>query len=148
LTFYFTAPGRVDFRSLVPDLASSFKKLIRLQQIGSRDKAKFFGGFGRCGQKFCCKNFLKGELENVSMEMAFEQNLGQTGANRVTGSCGKLMCCLKYENDCYKKAKKEMPAIGKKIKVDGEEGTVIEQNVVKNKVKVETKDNRILEVDC
>lgn len=112
LTFYFTAPGRVDFRSLVPDLASTFKKLIRLQQVGSRDKAKYCGGVGRCGENLCCRNFLKGDLESVSMDMAYEQGLGQTGSNRVTGACGKLMCCLRFELDCYKNCKKKMPKIG------------------------------------
>lgn len=147
LTFFFTAPGRVDFRSLVPDLASSFKKLIRLQQVGSRDKAKLYGGFGRCGRKFCCKNFLKNELDSVTIDMAYDQNLGQMGSNRVTGCCGKLMCCLKYELDFYRERKKKMPAVGDKIKTDEGEGVVIDQNIMKNKVKAKVGE-KIVEVDC
>lgn len=147
LTFYFSAPGRVDFRALVPDLASSFKKLIRLQQIGSRDKAKCMSGFGRCGRKICCQ-FLKGDLDSVNLEMANDQNLGQMGSNRVTGLCGKLMCCLKYEQSLYKETKKNMPKIGSRIKTPEGEGIVISCSVIKNKVSVELSDKRIVEVSC
>jgi cell fate regulator YaaT (PSP1 superfamily) len=106
LTFYFSAPGRVDFRSLVSELASNFQKLIRLQQVGARDRARCIGGLGRCGEEFCCKRFLKGDLECVTLDMAYTQNLAQMGSNRITGACGKLMCCLKYEIDNYKDCKK------------------------------------------
>ncbi|MEI6499055.1 MAG: regulatory iron-sulfur-containing complex subunit RicT [bacterium] len=102
LTFYFSAPGRVDFRSLVSELASTFQKLIRLQQVGARDRARCIGGLGRCGEEFCCKRFLKGDLECVTLDMAYTQNLAQMGSNRITGACGKLMCCLKYEMEVYK----------------------------------------------
>jgi len=149
LTFYFSASGRIDFRSLVPDLASTFKKLIRLQQVGMRNKAKCMASVGRCGRETCCRKFLKGDLENVSVEMAYDQNLGQMGSNRVTGVCGKLMCCLKFEHDEYKKAKKKMPAPGSKIKTHEGEGIVISANVIKNKIRVELiKDRRVVEVDC
>ena len=149
LTFYFTSPGRVDFRSLVPDLASTFKKLIRLQQVGARDKAKCIGAVGRCGQGVCCKRFLKGDLESVTIDMATEQNLGQMGSNRVTGACGKLMCCLKYELDNYQKTRKKMPAVGSEIKTPEGMGIVKSQNIIKNCVLVIlNKDNRIVEVDC
>lgn len=149
LTFYFSASGRIDFRSLVPDLASTFKKLIRLQQVGVRDKAKCMASVGRCGRETCCRKFLKGDLENISVDMAYDQNLGQMGSNRVTGVCGKLMCCLKFELDEYKKAKKEMPVPGSKIKTPDGEGTVLSASVIKNKVRVElSSDKRVVEVDC
>ena len=149
LTFYFTASGRVDFRSLVPDLASTFKKLIRLQQVGSRDKAKCMDGVGKCGRKICCRDFLKGDLESVTMDMAYCQNLGQMGSNRVTGLCGKLQCCLKYELEYYKDRKEKMPSLGEEIKTGEGVGKVISQNIVKNKVQVELLDDkRIVEVDC
>lgn len=150
LTFYFSAPGRIDFRSLVPDLASTFKKLIRLQQVSSRDKARCMSGVvGRCGRKVCCRDFLKGGLEDVTLDMAGVQNIGQTGSNRVTGACGKLMCCLKFELEAYKKAKKTMPEIGSEYKSKEGVGRVISCNIVKNKIFVELKsDKRIVEVDC
>lgn len=150
LTFYFSAPGRVDFRSLVPDLASSFKKLIRLQQVSSRDKAKCISGVvGRCGRKVCCKDFLKGNLEDVTTEMASVQNLGQMGSNRVTGSCGKMMCCLKFELAAYEKAKKSMPEVGSQFKTKEGTGRVVSLSVIKNKIVVElNSDKRIVEVDC
>jgi cell fate regulator YaaT (PSP1 superfamily) len=149
LTFYFTSPGRVDFRSLVPDLASTFKKLIRLQQIGARDKAKCLGTVGRCGQKVCCKRFLKGDLESVTLDMAHDQNLGQMGANRVTGACGKLMCCLKYELDYYQKTKKSLPEVGSEIKTPDGTGRVLSQNIINKRVSVElNQDKKIVEVDC
>jgi cell fate regulator YaaT (PSP1 superfamily) len=148
LTFYFTAPGRVDFRTLVSELASTFQKLIRLQQVGARDRARCSGGVGRCGQHFCCNRFLKGELECVSIDMAYDQNIGQMGSNRVTGACGKLMCCLRYELEFYQKAKKKMPAIGSTIKTPKGEGTVVGQRILKNKVVVELSDKTYVEVDC
>lgn len=148
ITFYFSAPGRVDFRSLVSELASTFQKLIRLQQVGARDRSRHCGGIGRCGQDFCCKRFLQGELECVTVDMAYDQNLGQMGSNRVTGACGKLMCCLKYELDFYKNAKKKLPSVGSKIKTPKGEGVVVSQCILKNKVTVELEGRTYLEVDC
>jgi len=148
LTFYFSAPGRVDFRSLVSELASTFQKLIRLQQVGARDRARFAGGTGRCGEQFCCKRFLQGELEGVTVDMAYDQGIGQMGSNRITGACGKLMCCLRYELDFYKKAKTKLPAVGSKIKTPKGEGIVVSQSVLKNKVTVELDGRVYLEVDC
>lgn len=148
LTFYFTAPSRVDFRSLVSELATKFQKLIRLQQVGTRDRARCVGGIGRCGEQFCCKRFLKGELECVSIDMAYDQNLGSMGANRSTGSCGKLMCCLRYELDFYKDQKKKMPAVGKEITTSKGKGIVVNQNILENKVTVQFSDKTYLEVDC
>jgi len=148
LTFYFFAPNRVDFRSLVSELASTFKKLIRLQQVGARDRARACGGVGRCGQGFCCKKFLKGDLECVSTDMAYDQGLGQMGSNRVTGACGKLMCCLRYELDFYKKAKGKLPEIGSKIRLKKGTGTVIAHQVLEGKFTVEFEDRTTMEVDC
>lgn len=149
LTFYFSSNGRVDFRSLVPDLASTFKKLIRLQQVGSRDKAKSLACVGRCGRETCCRKFLKGDLESVTLEMACDQNLGQMGSSRVTGACGKLMCCLKYELKNYQDKKKSMPAIDQEVNTPEGKGRVVAQNIIKNKITVELfADKRILEVDC
>jgi len=149
LTFYFSSTNRVDFRSLVPDLASTFKKLIRLQQVGMRDKAKCMTSVGRCGRETCCRKFLKGDLENISIDMAYDQNLGQTNSNRVTGVCGKLMCCLKFELSEYKKSKKNMPLPGSKVKTPEGEGIVLSSNMIKNKIRVELlNDKRVVEVDC
>lgn len=149
LTFYFTAPSRVDFRVLVSDLAHTFKKIIRLQQVGARDEARYLGGIGRCGQTLCCRNFLKGNLESVTLDMAADQNLAQMGANRVTGVCGKLICCLKFELDYYREVKKTMPPIGEKVKIKEGKGEVVAHNVVKKSYNVRLDDdNKIVEVSC
>ena len=148
LTFYFKAEGRVDFRSLVSDLASTFKKLIRLQQVGARDEARFVGGCGRCGQVLCCRRFLKGDLDSITLDMAQIQGLAAMGSNRITGSCGKLMCCLSYELDAYKEAAKNLPKIGDKIKTEKGTGIVISQNVLQKKVLAEVEDGTKLEVEC
>lgn len=148
LTFYFTAEGRVDFRSLVSDLASTFKKLIRLQQVGARDEARFLGGFGRCGEKLCCRRFLKGDLDSITLDMAQVQGLAAMGSNRITGACGKLICCLAYELDEYKEIAKTLPKIGDKIKTEKGAGIVISQNVLRKKVVVELEDRSRLEVEC
>jgi len=148
LTFYFSAEGRVDFRMLVSDLASSFKRLIRLQQVGARDEARFLGGHGRCGQRLCCQRFLKGDLDSITIDMAQIQGLATMGNNRITGSCGKLMCCLSFEIDEYKKLAKGLPVVGDKIKTEKGEGVVVSQNVLVRKVLVELEDKNKLEVEC
>ncbi|MDO8443998.1 MAG: regulatory iron-sulfur-containing complex subunit RicT [bacterium] len=148
LTFYFIAPSRVDFRSVVSELAAKFQKLIRLQQVGARDRARCAGGIGRCGEEFCCKRFLKGDLECVTSEMAADQNLGQMGSNRVIGCCGKLMCCLRYELDFYRERKAKMPPIGSQFSTSKGKGIVKNQNIIENKVTVVLEDRTYLEVDC
>lgn len=148
LTFYFSASGRVDFRMLVSDLASTFKKLIRLQQVGARDEARCIGGCGRCGQVLCCQRFLKGDLDSITLEMAQIQNLASMGANRVTGACGKLMCCLSFELEEYKNAAKKLPKVGEKIKTSDGEATVLSINVMAKKAYVEFADGRRTEVEC
>ena len=130
IIFYFTADGRIDFRELVKDLASVFRTRIELRQIGVRDEAKLMGGIGCCGRPLCCATFL-GDFEPVSIRMAKEQNLS-LNPTKISGICGRLMCCLKYENDCYAKQcprKKIQPPKqgGRVVSVDGE-GKVISLN--------------------
>ena len=131
IIFYFTADGRIDFRELVKDLAAVFRTRIELRQIGVRDEAKLMGGIGCCGRPLCCATFL-GDFEPVSIRMAKEQNLS-LNPTKISGICGRLMCCLKYENDCYcghchKKAKIQPPKQGSRVvSVEGE-GKVISLN--------------------
>ena len=107
ILFYFTANGRVDFRALVKDLASVFKTRIELRQIGVRDEAKMLGGLGPCGRQICCGAFLD-EFQPVSIKMAKEQNLS-LNPTKISGVCGRLMCCLKYEQEHYEQTRKRMP---------------------------------------
>ena len=111
LYFLFTADDRIDFRELVKELAKVMKKQIQLHQIGPRDKAKFIGGYGKCGRELCCSTWL-GKLESISMEMVREQALEGKGSSKLSGACGKLLCCLKYEVDAYKALRKQLPRIG------------------------------------
>lgn len=134
LTFFFTANGRVDFRSLVKDLASVFKTRIELRQIGVRDEARMIGGLGPCGRQICCGAFLE-DFEPVSIKMAKEQNLS-LNPTKISGVCGRLMCCLKYEEEDYEKTRKRMPKIGKEVITPDGTGTVTDLNIVKETVKV------------
>ncbi|QJW45869.1 stage 0 sporulation family protein [bacterium BFN5] len=125
IIFYFTAEGRIDFRELVKDLAAVFRTRIELRQIGVRDEAKMLGGIGCCGRPLCCSTFL-GDFEPVSIRMAKEQNLS-LNPTKISGICGRLMCCLKYESDCYGGCCKKVvpPTAGRRvITIDGE-GKVI-----------------------
>ena len=132
IIFYFTADGRVDFRELVKDLASVFKMRIELRQIGVRDEAKMLGGIGSCGRSLCCHSWLG---EPVSIKMAKVQNLSLNPA-KISGICGRLMCCLKYENDIYMELRRGMPDIGEKVKTPDGLGKVVETVLLENKVKV------------
>lgn len=132
--FYFTADGRVDFRELVKDLASVFKTRIELRQIGVRDEAKMVGGLGPCGRSMCCSAFL-GEFEPVSIKMAKEQNLS-LNPTKISGICGRLMCCLKYEQDTYECIRKDLPRVGSIVSTPDGQGEVVENSVVKESVKV------------
>ena len=132
--FYFTSDGRVDFRELVKDLASVFRTRIELRQIGVRDEAKMLGGFGICGQPFCCARFL-GDFQPVSIKMAKEQGLSLNPA-KISGICGRLMCCLKYEQDAYEYLLKITPKVGASVKSKDGYGTVIENNLISGTVKV------------
>ena len=134
ILFYFTANGRVDFRSLVKDLAGVFKTRIELRQIGVRDEAKMLGGLGICGRPICCGAFL-GDFQPVSIKMAKEQNLS-LNPTKISGVCGRLMCCLKYEQDQYEATRKKMPKVGKEVITPDGPGVVWELNVIKETVRV------------
>jgi len=134
LLFYFTANGRVDFRSLVKDLASVFRTRIELRQIGVRDEAKMLGGLGPCGRPLCCGSFL-GDFQPVSIKMAKEQNLS-LNPTKISGVCGRLMCCLKFEEDNYEQTRKNMPKLGKEVETADGYGVVIDLNVLKETVTV------------
>ncbi len=128
LLFYFTSDGRVDFRALVKDLAGIFHTRIELRQIGVRDEARMLGGFGICGRNFCCSGFLE-HFHPVSIKMAKEQNLSLNPA-KISGACGRLMCCLKYEQDTYEKCAKSSPRIGSMVSTPNGMGTVVDGNVL------------------
>ena len=135
--FYFTADGRVDFRELVKDLATIFKTRIELRQIGVRDEAKMLGGLGPCGRPMCCSTFL-GDFESVSIKMAKEQNLS-LNPTKISGICGRLMCCLNYEQSTYEDIRKRMPKVGSIVKTSEGTGEVFSNNIVKESVKVKLK---------
>ena len=134
LLFFFTADGRVDFRELVKDLAAAFHARIELRQIGVRDESKMLGGLGLCGQPFCCSRFLK-NFQPVSIKMAKEQGLSLNPA-KISGSCGRLMCCLAYEQKSYEYLNSITPQVGSIVRTPDGEGTVIEVNVVAGTLKV------------
>ena len=134
ILFYFTAEGRVDFRELVKSLASVFKTRIELRQIGVRDEAKMLGGIGVCGRPICCNSFL-GDFQPVSIKMAKEQNLS-LNPTKISGTCGRLMCCLKYEQSTYEEMLKFVPRVDAIVDTADGKGTVIENNVLAGLVKV------------
>ena len=134
IIFYFTADGRVDFRELVKDLASVFKMRIELRQIGVRDEAKMLGGLGSCGRPICCGAFL-GDFQPVSIKMAKEQGLS-LNPTKISGLCGRLMCCLKYEQDNYEAVLKRLPKIGKDLVTPDGVGVLTEINAIREMVKV------------
>ena len=134
IMFYFTADGRVDFRELVKDLAGIFHTRIELRQIGVRDESKMLGGLGLCGQPFCCSRFLK-NFQPVSIKMAKEQGLSLNPA-KISGSCGRLMCCLAYEQKSYEYLNSITPQVGSIVRTPDGEGTVIEVNVAAGTLKV------------
>ena len=134
ILFYFTADGRVDFRELVKDLAGQFHTRIELRQIGVRDESKMLGGLGVCGQPFCCSRFLK-NFQPVSIKMAKEQGLSLNPA-KISGACGRLMCCLAYEQKSYEYLNSITPQPGSVVRTPDGEGTVLEANVVAGTLKV------------
>ena len=134
ILFYFTADGRVDFRELVKDLAGVFRTRIELRQIGVRDGAKKLGGFGICGRPFCCSTFL-GEFQPVSIKMAKEQGMSLNPV-KISGTCGRLMCCLKYEQDTYEHLLRHTPKVGAIVETVEGRGTVIENNLITGMLKV------------
>ena len=141
LIFYFTAEGRIDFRELVKDLASIFKTRIELRQIGVRDEAKSIGGLGTCGRKLCCSSWL-GDFQPVSIKMAKDQSLS-LNPTKISGICGRLFCCLKYEHDVYVEAIEKMPVVGSVVKVENQKGKVIEINPLLEQMKIEFNDKTI-----
>lgn len=151
IIFYFTADGRVDFRELVKDLASVFKTRIELRQIGVRDETKMLGGLGPCGRPCCCAEFL-GDFQPVSIKMAKEQSLSLS-PTKISGLCGRLMCCLNYEHEYYEELSSKMPAINSEVITPDGTGTVMENNLLKQTVKVKiampdgTFDARIFNLD-
>lgn len=148
LIIAFLADGRVDFRSLVKSLSTKFQKTVRFQQIGSRDEARRIGGFGICGREVCCRKF-SGSMKSISTEMAREQLISHRGSDRISGMCGRLMCCLSFEANQYSEMIKDLPQKGQMVEVAGEKGRarVVDLIVLKSKVKVETEEGKILEVD-
>ncbi len=137
LLFYFTAENRVDFRELVKDLAAVFRTRIELRQIGVRDEAKILGGLGICGREFCCKGYI-GEFQPVSIKMAKEQGLS-LNPTKISGTCGRLMCCLKNEQNAYEALLKITPKIGAVVVTpDGDKGRVEDVNLITGKLRVKT----------
>lgn len=132
--FYFTADGRIDFRALVKDLAAVFRTRIELRQIGVRDESKMLGGLGICGRPFCCHTFL-GEFQPVSIKMAKEQGLSLS-PSKISGTCGRLMCCLKYEQEAYTDMLKKTPKIGAIVETQNGKGLVVESNILTGTLKV------------
>jgi len=140
ILFYFTAESRVDFRELVKDLASVYRTRIELRQIGVRDEAKMLGGLGVCGRSLCCSSFL-GEFQPVSIKMAKEQSLS-LNPTKISGTCGRLMCCLKYEQDTYEELLKITPNVGAYIECGEGKGVVEEANLLTGKLKIRLDKNK------
>ena len=138
LLFYFTSETRVDFRELVKDLASVFRTRIELRQIGVRDEAKMLGGLGICGRPFCCKPFL-GDFQPVSIKMAKDQSLS-LNPSKISGTCGRLMCCLKYEQEGYEELIKGLPKVGAFVETPDGEGNVVDINILTGKIRVKNSD--------
>lgn len=138
IIFFFTADGRIDFRDLVKDLAAVYKTRIELRQIGVRDEVKRIGGNGVCGRELCCCSFLN-DFETVSIKMAKEQNIS-LNPSKISGNCGRLMCCLKYEQEVYEDKLKRLPSVGSTVKTPDGKGEVDGVETLKEKVKVKLKD--------
>lgn len=144
LMFRFYSDTRIDFRDLAKELASLYKTRIELRQIGVRDKAKEIGGYGSCGQSLCCKRFLN-EFDSVSISMAKDQNLS-LNPTKINGICGRLLCCLKYEDECYKECRKGIPNVGKEVEIEEGKGKVISCDILNRTYKVLLSTGNIVEV--
>lgn len=138
ILFYFTANGRIDFRELVKDLAAIYKTRIELRQIGVRDEVKRIGGNGVCGRELCCCSFLR-DFEAVSIKMAKEQNLS-LNPSKISGNCGRLMCCLKYESEVYEEKLKRLPSIGAIVQTPDGKGEVDNIETLREIIRVKVKD--------
>ncbi|MBN2070768.1 MAG: stage 0 sporulation family protein [Candidatus Krumholzibacteriota bacterium] len=144
ITFYFTSDGRIDFRELVKDLASVFRTRIDLRQIGVRDEARRFDGMGMCGRRLCCSTFLK-DFEPVTLKMAKDQNLPLTPA-KISGACGRLMCCLAYELSDYMELMKDIPKVGSKIKCFGSRHRLDKINLFNETISLTDEDANTIEI--
>jgi cell fate regulator YaaT (PSP1 superfamily) len=140
--FFFTADGRVDFRDLVKDLAHSFHTRIEMRQIGVRDEAKMIGGIGICGRELCCCSFLR-DFQPVSVKMAKEQNLA-LNPNKISGQCGRLLCCLDYEYDTYCCLRKNFPKSGKRVRIANSSGVVDKVNILTGNITLKLDDNKLV----
>jgi len=141
----FTAEGRIDFRELVRSLGRKLQKTIRMHQIGIRDEAKIIGALGICGRDLCCRKFLK-ELISISADLADLQQVAHRGADRISGACGRLMCCLNYESAFYRELSKKMPPIGAMVKFENKKVMVLRHHIFKQTVEVEIDKNTKVEV--
>ena len=144
IIFYFTAEERVDFRNLVKDLAAIFRARIELKQIGVRDEARMLGGFGSCGRELCCVKFLK-DFEPVSIKMAKEQNL-PLNPGKISGLCGRLMCCLGYEACTYREFCKKLPKMGQTVETKQGKAKIVGRNIIKQALSVESESGAQFEV--
>lgn len=145
LTIYFSAAQRIDFRELAKRLGKKYKTKIELMQIGVRDKARLVGGYGPCGQELCCKRFLK-DLSGININMAKNQRLA-LNPSKINGLCGRLMCCLSYENDLYLEKGDKIPFAGSYINYEGQKCKVITSDVLAGTYKILTPDNKVIELD-
>jgi cell fate regulator YaaT (PSP1 superfamily) len=142
--FYFTAPGRVDFRELVKDLVQELRCRIELRQIGVRHRAKMVGGLGICGQMLCCASFMR-DFEPVSVRMAKEQQLS-LNPNKISGVCGRLICCLTYEYETYQEIRRHLPKLGKRIQLPEGEAKIIRYNLIRGTVTLALEEGQELEM--
>jgi cell fate regulator YaaT (PSP1 superfamily) len=143
IIFVFTADGRVDFRDLVKNLSKDLKKIIRMQQIGSRDESRKLGGYGICGRELCCVKF-SGNIPPITTDMARVQQIAHRGTERISGLCGRLMCCLAYEADQYRKMLEGMPEVYSMIDTKEGRGTVMDVNAVSQEIKVKLEDGKYI----
>jgi len=146
ITFAFIADGRVDFRELVKTLSKNFQRSIRLHQIGARDEARESGGYGICGREFCCIKF-KENLPSISSDMAKTQHIVRRGSERISGACGRLMCCLAYEADQYREMLESLPRTGDEFETKEGRGIVKEVNALTGQIRVELPDKKIIQVE-
>lgn len=147
IIIYYNAEGRVDFRELLKDLASEFRVRIELRQIGPREGAKIIGGIGPCGRELCCKSFLR-EFDLVTMKMAKDQNMSLS-ASKIAGLCGKLMCCIGYENENYTEVRKRIPLVGDIVNTPNEKNVkVVSIDCIRERIKIITSDDNIIEWDA
>ena len=140
VVFFYSAPSRVDFRELLKDLSAVFRMRIELRQIGIRDEIKMIGGLGPCGRECCCSAYMP-DIRKVSIKMAKSQNLS-LNPTKISGMCGRLMCCLEYENDYYVEASKQVPKVGSEVKTPEGKGIVVNVNMLKMECRVKIEDKK------